>query len=807
MKKKIISGLTAAGLSLALLVGIGVGTEASKVDAVLGDTFELVTSADTLSAGDVVTIVSVTNGKVFGEQSGKYRTAASLTISSPGEATISAQSDWEYITLESGTNAGNFNLKTTEITEGYLILASNINELNTSTEATNDWSISVAADTNYATISPSTYATRSIQWNASNPRFACYSSNQEKVYLYRKASGTTANLTSVTLGGDMTNKAYQIGDEWDCAGLYITLGYDDGSSFDITDAAAVKNYLTFNPATANDLLLTSVTVTATYEGISSSPVIISGITVSERFDYTYDLVTNFATYASGWNSFYSSRTVESNELGGEVLNARLEFSAHNKQSSTITDRPVSKGGSVTFTLLDPAYQIKAINAEFLQWTTKGQSVNVEAGGVSVYSGDLSFTNSVATTGKITLAEPVSSFVVTATNSANQVGWTSFTIEVVEAAAFGELASIIVVDEPIKTVYSLNEALDLSGLQIMAYDVSGLSQLIAYDGSNIVVSAVDMTTTGKKDVTLSYTVGVVTKTATFSIYVVNYQYQLTGSSLSTGVGGLYDWGGLNWTSVTELPYVGAYSAGTGLQIGSSKKGVPAGSTVTLRSDVYSIAGDENVVVEQIIVRTAGYSNTTWGLTAKVGDSSEIEADTTSQIAIGNSTYSYYVFDTYNVGYIELEFTNNGTSPARLLIDSIAVIASSDTGYTNEAMTLIQDIGKADVCNRSADNITALEAILARIDSFAGYDTISTFSLYDYQDGDTSHAGALTSIHTVEAKVAYMRSVVSAGSGSAVFSIAEENGNNVILGIVALLVILTGVTTALVIVSKRKKAKNN
>lgn len=71
------------------------------------------------------------------------------------------------------------------------------NSLNvkTSIDANSSWTITFSGGD--ATIKNAADNTRSLQWNSGNPRFACYTSAQKAVQLYKKAGGTTyANFTT-----------------------------------------------------------------------------------------------------------------------------------------------------------------------------------------------------------------------------------------------------------------------------------------------------------------------------------------------------------------------------------------------------------------------------------------------------------------------------------------------------------------------------------------------------------------------------------------------------------------------------------
>ena len=77
-----------------------------------------------------------------------------------------------------------------------------------------------------------------------------------------------------------------------------------------------------------------------------------------------------------------------------------------------------------------------------------------------------------------------------------------------------LSGISITQAPSKLSYTLNERLDLSGMQVTALFSDGKSQIITdYDVSNVDTSSV-----GNKTVTVYYTFGEITKSASFEITV-------------------------------------------------------------------------------------------------------------------------------------------------------------------------------------------------------------------------------------------------------------------------------------------------
>lgn len=92
----------------------------------------------------------------------------------------------------------------------------------------------------------------------------------------------------------------------------------------------------------------------------------------------YDFVTNFATYASGWDTSYKERVVNSSDLGTGLPNAKFIFSRADKQNAgqSIDDRPVIAAGksnenlSVYLTVEADFTGFSTISFDLKQWGTK-----------------------------------------------------------------------------------------------------------------------------------------------------------------------------------------------------------------------------------------------------------------------------------------------------------------------------------------------------------------------------------------------------------------------------------------------------
>ena len=93
--------------------------------------------------------------------------------------------------------------------------------------------------------------------------------------------------------------------------------------------------------------------------------ITAGFAATETFDFKFETMGD-----DGWTNSYTGHTVE-----GTIAN--VVFASANKQSSTITDVPVTKGGNVTATLNNiNSYKITGVKFVCKQWDSKTQTITL-----------------------------------------------------------------------------------------------------------------------------------------------------------------------------------------------------------------------------------------------------------------------------------------------------------------------------------------------------------------------------------------------------------------------------------------------
>lgn len=171
-------------------------------------TFTKVTSQSQLSPEYTYLIVCESEEIAMGETNGKYREDINVMLSN-NEITTNVNGDGQPRAFNLSGTAGAYTLYDS-VEKVYLSYNGSKNELNSSTTATSDnakWTITISGN---STIQNNAYTDRYINYNPSQPRFACYktASNQQPVALYR--STTTTGITEVEADGNENVDVYTI---------------------------------------------------------------------------------------------------------------------------------------------------------------------------------------------------------------------------------------------------------------------------------------------------------------------------------------------------------------------------------------------------------------------------------------------------------------------------------------------------------------------------------------------------------------------------------------------------------------------
>ena len=209
------------------------------------------------------------------------------------------------------------------------------------------------------------------------------------------------------------------GQPFDSIGLVFEATYSGKGTLTVDHSSIV-----FAPETIQK---DTTEVTATFDG----KTIVIPVEVSNAQKYYFGTHEDFAV----WNSDYGMRSLAYD-------NFAIVFQSANKQSTNITDCPVSKGNSATLTAND-GYLIKSVEFGFKQWTTKTQTTDL-----LVSNDGVSFGNAVASIDfpsdgtSVSYADEAGfkAVKVSHSNNSNQIGWEYVALELVEDTGASDFAN-------------------------------------------------------------------------------------------------------------------------------------------------------------------------------------------------------------------------------------------------------------------------------------------------------------------------------------------------------------------------------
>ncbi len=165
-----------------------------------GETYDLVTDASTLAVDDQVIIVAITKDCAMSTtQNNNNRGQVAITRSNSNKSiTLATDHTVQVLTLKAGTKTGTFAFYTGS---GYLYAASSSNNhLKTKNTLDDNGSFTISiTDAGVATVIAQGDNTRNLlKYNESSSLFACYSSGQKDISIYKKNSVNPAISISVS---------------------------------------------------------------------------------------------------------------------------------------------------------------------------------------------------------------------------------------------------------------------------------------------------------------------------------------------------------------------------------------------------------------------------------------------------------------------------------------------------------------------------------------------------------------------------------------------------------------------------------
>ena len=228
-------------------------------------------------------------------------------------------------------------------------------------------------------------------------RLAQALSFETDVYEFEMGSEELSAFTGQVVNGAQTEVTYSSNNE------------------DVAEVDAETGQVTLTGESGTAVITATAVQTAEYKAaVATYSIIVSNpsATIVEK-TVTYNFGKDSEVEFSKWTSSYSKHTAT-------YPDAVVTFASANKQSGTITDCPVTKGGDVTIVMGDNR-TLKSFDLTLKKWTTKAQTVTLH------YSqdGGSSYTKSTTTSSNFALAaevpEGTNAIKFTFSSSSNQVG--------------------------------------------------------------------------------------------------------------------------------------------------------------------------------------------------------------------------------------------------------------------------------------------------------------------------------------------------------------------------------------------------
>lgn len=215
------------------------------------------TKATSIASGDKVIFVCETASKEM-TSIGSYGVGTEYTGTPTGTYAFD---------VEVGSSEGTFSFKNGS---NYISWSSG-NSLATSSTKNANSSWNVTFSSGDANITNANTSSRKLQWNASSPRFACYTSNQTAIQLYKIGSSTSYSDYTTVCGPVTTHTV-----TWFvCGDVYKSEQYIEGAALVLPDPPGANDGMTFYGWTA----------TEHHTGASAPAIISAGSAVNA--DVTY----------------------------------------------------------------------------------------------------------------------------------------------------------------------------------------------------------------------------------------------------------------------------------------------------------------------------------------------------------------------------------------------------------------------------------------------------------------------------------------------------------------------------------------
>lgn len=389
---KLRNKIVALVLTVASAFGLAVANKnVTKVEA--AGSYTQVTSTDELSAGDVILFANKTNNAVAGAlstTSTKYLTKVDVTIDDT-TITVADEAVLEFTVEVNPDNAAQYAFKTDS---GYLAWSSgNSAAFNTSAYY---WTLSFGTDD--VSITSVATTARRLRYNSANPRFACYTSAQAAVQIYKV--GAAVELTDAEKVAQAAN-SLEIASELMYNTMLPTTGRHDSTVTWASNNAAIvvdaNGSATVTRGTEDVTVTLTATITLNAETTTKDyTVVVKAVNANEPVVGTeYKLMLTQGTlgtdlYFAGTMSGYYFATTETYNEGANIV---LEVAPYDGYYMSMTDSTGTKkyinitvsGSYNNVTIDDTASSAWAYNSTYDTLTTVANGTTFFLGAYGSYS--------------------------------------------------------------------------------------------------------------------------------------------------------------------------------------------------------------------------------------------------------------------------------------------------------------------------------------------------------------------------------------------------------------------------------------
>ena len=354
-----------------------------------------------------------------------------------------------------------------------------------------------SSNTNAATVSSAGVVTGKASGSTIITASCAGGGTASKTITVNSASAKT--LSSIAVSGQTTE--FEVGDTFTFDGT-VTATFSDSTTSDVTANAS------FSSPDMSTSGTKTVEVSYLYSGTTKTTSYSITVSESSSEGESTTIVGNIATIASANNWVNTTRYtsfdldsyvnvscsyLSSGSNTGKYYSSDSSWRLYQNESATAT---VSVPSTCYLTSITFTYSIGNSGIFVYGSTTLTSGTAVSISGTSTNSAVFSVGNSG-----------------TATNG--QIKITNISVTYVNTSSAAVLSSLSLNTDSVTKTFTVNDTFSYSGLVVTAV-YSDASEVTLSSGYS--VSSPDMTSTGNKEVTVSYTDGSVTKTATYSITV-------------------------------------------------------------------------------------------------------------------------------------------------------------------------------------------------------------------------------------------------------------------------------------------------